>query len=88
MSEPITEKINRLKAEKQALTVTRKAKQKELKQETRRLSKLRQVIAKVSPEDLNQCLVIAVAKAKAQAKPKAQPKAAAAPDAAAMYVRD
>lgn len=84
MSETITEKINRLKEEKQALTVARKTKQKELKQETRRLTRLRQVITKFSPEDLNQCLVIAVAKAKVLPKPKAQPKAAAMPDGGVM----
>ena len=66
--ESLTDKIQRLKDEKAALTTARKAAQKALRKETRRMARIKAVINKISHEDLNQCLQIA----RAQPHPKAK----------------
>ncbi len=53
---PLSEQLQELKERRAALHAQKAAVTKQMKQERKRISKLKKVLAKVSEEDLRQCL--------------------------------
>ena len=87
-AEPLTlsEKVTRLREQQRLLGAQKRAATAALNREARRLNRLKSTIAKLSQEDLKNCVELKVAatqaraKAQAKAKAKAKAKAAARPE--------